>query len=213
MKLHGYWRSSASWRVRIALAHKGLAYEYVPVHLVRGGGEQHSEAHRAKNPMAQVPVLELDDGTMLSQSLAIIEWLEETHPTPPLLPKDPVARARARQLAEMVNAGIQPLQNIGVQQHLVSLGLGVDEKAWTVHWIRRGLGALEAVAKNTAGRFCVGDAVSVADACLVPQLYGARRFAIDVADYPTLARIEEACAALPAFAAAHADRQPDAVPA
>lgn len=212
MKFYGYWRSSASWRVRIALAHKELAYEYVPVHLVRGGGEQHSEAHRARNPMAQVPVLELDDGTYLSQSLAIIEYLDEVHPDPPLLPAEPLARARARQMAEIANSGIQPLQNSGTAQKLKELG--VDAQPWSAFWITKGLDSLEAAARSFAGTFCVGDQVSVADLCLIPQLYSARRFDLEISRWPTLARIEEACGALPAFVAAHADSQPDAnVPA
>ncbi|HEY0840295.1 MAG TPA: maleylacetoacetate isomerase [Vulgatibacter sp.] len=210
MKLHGYWRSSASWRARIALAWKGMPYEYVPVHLLRG--EQVAEGYRAKNPMGQVPLLVLDDGRHIAQSMAILEYLEEVHPEPALLPKDPVDRAHARQLAEMINSGIQPLQNIGVQRHVASLG--ADEKAWTIHWITKGLAALEAVTRHTSGRYCVKDSVSFADVCLVPQLYGARRFSLDMSAYPTLLRIEEACAALPAFKSAHADNQPDAnVPA
>ena len=210
MKLHAYWRSSASWRARIGFAWKGLPYEYVPVHLLRG--EQVADSYKALNPMGQVPLLVLDDGRTIAQSLAILEYLEETHPEPALLPKDPVDRAHARQVAEMINAGIQPLQNVGVQKHVASLG--ADEKAWAVHWISKGLSALEAVTARTSGRYCVKDAVSIADVCLVPQLYAARRFAVDMSAYPTLLRIEAACAELPAFQAAHADRQPDAnVPA
>ncbi|WP_373046672.1 maleylacetoacetate isomerase [Vulgatibacter sp.] len=208
MKLYGYWRSSASWRVRIALAFKGLAYEYVPVHLVKDGGEQHGAAHQRRNPMEQVPVLEVD-GVRLAQSMAILEYLEETHPAPALLPAAPFARAKARQLAEVINAGIQPLQNLGVIQQVKALGS--DEKAWAAHWIRKGLAALEVEAAESAGRFLVGDAPSFADVCLVPQLYASRRFGIDPADYPTLARIEATCAALEPFAKAHADAQPDAV--
>jgi maleylpyruvate isomerase len=213
MKLYGYWRSSATWRVRIALAHKGIAYEYVPVHLVRDGGEQHSDTYRRLNPMEQVPLLEIEeDGKVhrVAQSLAILELLEERHPTPPLLPADPFRRARARQLAEMVNSGIQPLQNLGVLQHVKRVLLA-DENAWAVHFIAKGLAALERTAAETAGAFLVGDSVSVADVCLVPQLYGARRYKIDLAAYPILSRVEATCSALPAFQAAHADRQPDAV--
>lgn len=207
MKLYGYWRSSASWRVRIALNLKGLAYEYVPVHLLREGGEQHAEAHRSRNPMRQVPVLELE-GRQLGQSMAILEFLEERHPSPALLPADPFARARVRQLAETINSGIQPLQNLSVLQHVKATG--GDEKAWAVHWITRGMDALEAMARESAGRFLFGDQVTFADVCLVPQLYATRRFPIDVERFPTLLRIEKACAELPAFQAAHADRQPDA---
>lgn len=208
MKLHGYWRSGASWRVRIALAWKELPYTYLPVHLVRDGGEQHQDAYLARNPMAQVPLLELEDGRTLTQSLAILEYLEEAHPTPALLPADPFLRAKARQLAELVNSGIQPLQNLGTLQRIDAFG--GDRKAWAKHWIERGLGALEREAAALAGTYCVGEAVSFADLCLIPQLYAARRFEVDVGAYPTLARVESTCAALPAFQAAHPDAQPDA---
>lgn len=209
MKLHGFWRSSATWRVRIALAHKGIAYEYVPVRIERTGGEQDEAAFREKNPMGRVPVLELDDGRRLAESMAILEMLEETHPTPPLLPKDTFLRARARQLAMLVVSGIQPLQNTGVQ-HWVESELHADGSAWIHHWVGKGLAALETLTRETAGTYSLGDALSFADVCLAPQLYFARRFAIDLARYPTLVRIDETCAKLPAFEAAHANRQPDA---
>jgi maleylpyruvate isomerase len=213
MKLYGYWRSSSTWRVRIALAHKGLAYQYDAVHLVRDGGEQHAARFRAINPMSEVPVLELDEGGVtrrLTQSLAIIEYLERTVPRPALLPDDAFLAARARQLAEMVNAGIQPLQNSAVLARVRDQLRG-DEAAWARHYISRGLSALELVCQDTAGSFLVGDAPTVADVCLVPQLYNARRFAVDPAAYPTLLRVEAACLALPAFVDSHPDRQPDAV--
>ncbi len=215
MKLHGYWRSSCSWRVRIALGLKGLAYEYVPVHLVKDGGAQNSDAYRALNPMRTVPTLEVEEGgrvVYLAQSLAILEYLEERHPSPALLPADPVARAHVRMLAELVNSGIQPLQNLSVLQRIKGEH-GVDDKAWAAHWIARGLTAFQAVAEGTAGRYCVGDTLSFADVCLVPQLYGARRFGVDLEPFGLLTRIEAECAAQPAFQAAHADRQPDAQPA
>jgi len=211
MKLYGYWRSSATWRVRIALGYKEVPFEYIPVHLVRSGGEQHLEAYKQQNPMEQVPLLELErDGqtVRLAQSLPMIEYLEESFPTPSLLPADPYLRARARQLAEIVNAGIQPLQNLSVLQRL-KRDHGIDEQAWSRHWITRGLAALEATAASTAGRFLVGDAVSVADVFLVPQLYNARRFGLNIEPYPLLTRVDAACGELPAFHAAHADRQPD----
>lgn len=214
MKLYGYWRSSCSWRVRIALGIKQLDYEYVPVHLLEG--EQLSPAHAQRNPMAQVPVLEVEhDGRTerLGQSLAIIEYLEERHPKPALLPADPVLRARARQLAEIVNSGIQPMQNLALLRHLEHVAPAVDRKAFPAHFVARGLGALEALAAVTAGRYLVGDDVSVADVCLVPQLYGARRFGIALEPYPTLIAVEARLAELEAFQAAHADRQPDASPA
>ncbi len=209
MKLFGYWRSSSSHRVRIALHHKGLAFEQAPVHLMKDGGEQYAPEYRARSPMAKVPALELDDGRVLTESLAIIEYLEDTHPTPPLLPRDPYSRARARMLAELVNSGIQPLQNLSVLKHVRETG--GDDKAWLQHWVSTGLAALERAVQATAGRFCVGDEPSVADVCLVPELFFARRFYIDLEAMPTLVRIDAACAELPAFAAAAPERQPDAV--
>jgi maleylpyruvate isomerase len=212
MKLYGFWRSSATWRVRIALAHKGLDYEYVPVKLARTGGEQDEAAFRAKNPMGRVPVLELavNGATRrLAESMAILELLEETHPTPPLLPKDAFLRARARQLAMLVVSGIQPLQNTSVQ-HWVEAELHADGPAWIARWVTHGLAALEALTRETAGAFSVGDELSFADVCLVPQLYFARRFSLDLSPYPALVRIDATCAGMPAFEAAHADKQPDA---
>jgi len=215
MKLYGYWRSSCSYRVRIALAHKGLEVEHAAVHLVRDGGEQHAEGFTRKNPMGQVPVLELERGgavVQLGQSVAILEYLEEAHPEPPLLPSDPWLRARARQLTEIVNAGIQPLQNLRVMQAL-DRQHGVDAKAWSRGHIHAGLLAFQAVCEGVAGRYCVGDAVSFADCALIPQLYNARRFGIDVEkELPLLHRIDEACGALEAFQVAHPDRQHDAQP-
>lgn len=206
MKLYGYWRSSATWRLRIALNWKGLAYETVPVHLVRR--EQHSDEHLARNPMAQVPVLELEDGTVLSQSLPIIEYLEGQRPEPALLPDAAIARAQVRAMAEVVNAGIQPIQNFRVLMDLVELG--VDKKAWGAMVIDRGLRALEVMAKPLAGRFLYGDALSMADLCLIPQLYNARRFGVDLTELETLCRVEQHCQALPAFIEAHPDAQIDA---
>lgn len=215
LKLYGYWRSSCSWRVRLGLNLKGLAYEYAPVHLVKDGGQQNTDAYRAVNPMRTVPTLEWSEGGTvhrLGQSLAILEYLEARFPTPALLPGDLLLKARVRMLAEMVNSGIQPLQNLAVLQH-VKNELKGDDKAFGAHWNARGLTALETAVRETAGTYCVGDSVTLADLCLVPQLYGARRFGVDLAPYPTLLRIEAACAALPAFQAAHPDRQPDAQPA
>jgi maleylpyruvate isomerase len=215
MKLYNYWRSSASWRVRIGLNLKGLAYNYEAVHLLKDGGQQNSDAYRALNPMRTVPTLEFEhEGQVrrLSQSVAILEYLEERYPTPALLPSDPLLRARARMLVEMVNSGMQPLQNLSVLQ-FVKGELKSDDKAFGAHWNVRGLTALEAAVKETAGTYCLGETVSLADVFLVPQLYGARRFAVDLTPYPTLTRIEAACEKLPAFQAAHPDRQPDAAPA
>lgn len=209
MQLHGFWRSSATWRVRIALAYKRLAHDYVPVDLI--AGTQHGAEFRRLNPMGQVPLLVLDDGTTLSQSIAILELLEELHPDPPLLPAAPLARARVRELTELVNAGIQPLQNTAVRLH-VERSLGADPDVWIDHFVRPGLTAFEQLVARSAGRFCVGDALSFADLALVPQLYFARRFRIALDAFPTLLRIESACAPLECFRVAHAERQPDAPP-
>lgn len=213
MRLHNYWRSSASWRVRIALAHKGVAYDYVAVNIVKDGGAQNTAAYRAMNPLAQVPTLEIETPQgprFIAQSLAIIEYLEETVPTPSLLPRDAYLRARARQLAEMVNAGVQPMQNLEPQRY-VREELKADATAWTRYFIERGMAALEASARETAGRFLVGDEVTVADVCLVPQMLATRRFAGDPSAYPTLLRVEAECLKLDAFARTHPDLQPDAV--
>ena len=212
MKLYGYWRSSCSWRVRIALNLKGLVYDYVPVNLLEG--EQSSDGWRALNPAGLVPLLETEESgetVRISQSLAIIEYLDERFPQAPhLLPRHPYLRARTRMLAEQVNANIQPLQNLGVLVHLEKTAQG-DRKAWASHWIERGLRALEAMAEETFGTWLVGEQPTVADCCLVPQLYGARRFGVDLTPFERLLKVEQAAEAHPAFIAAHADRQPDAV--
>jgi maleylpyruvate isomerase len=196
--------------VRIGLALKDLEHELIPVHLLRGGGEQHGADFAEKNPMAQVPVLEVEraDGAFrLTQSMAILEYLDELAPEPPLLPKTPELRARARELAEIVNSGIQPLQNLKFLREVKALG--ADPYPVTRSYISTGLGALERHAATSSGRFLVGDAVSLADVYLVPQLYSARRFGVDVEPYPTLLRVEKACEAVPAFQRAHANAQPD----
>ncbi|RYZ38687.1 MAG: maleylacetoacetate isomerase [Myxococcaceae bacterium] len=215
VRLHGYWRSSASWRVRIALNLKGIPFDYLAVHLVKDGGQQHQPAYRAINPMGRVPTLEWtdDDGQerRLSESMAILEYLEERGGSPALLPSGAYLRARTRMLAEMVNSGIQPLQNTSVVLRVRDVLKG-DEKAWGAHWNTHGLTSLEAAVQATAGRYCVGEAVSFADILLVPQLYGARRLGVELTPFPTLLRIEAACNELPAFQAAQPDRQPDAQP-
>jgi maleylpyruvate isomerase len=205
MKLYSFWRSTCSWRVRIALHYKQLPFEYVAVDLTKG--QQHDEELVRKNPMRQVPVLELDDGTHLSQSMAILDYLDEVQREPPLLPATPLLRARARQLAEMIASGIQPLQNTSTQIY-VRDQLHGDANQFVRHFVEKGLTALET--QVGSGRFCVGDQPSIADVCLVPELGFARRFAIPLENYPSLLRIEAACAELPGFAKAHADAQPDA---
>jgi maleylpyruvate isomerase len=216
IKLYNYWRSSASWRVRIALAYKRVPYQYLPVHLLQDGGEQYQPQYREINPLSQVPVLELDDGSRpprrIAQSMAILEYLEERFPAPRLLPEDAWERARARMLAEMVNSGIQPLQNAPGVLAYVKHALGGDEQAFARHFVSRGLAALERSALETAGAFLVGDQPSLADVCLVPQLFAARRFGVDLTPLPTLLAVERACEALAPFAEARPERQPDAKP-
>jgi maleylacetoacetate isomerase len=209
LRLHNYWRSSASHRVRIALGLKGVAYEYVAVDIVSLANR--APGYRDKNPMQQVPTLEVTDdaGThYLQQSLPIIEYLEETHPTPALLPRDPFLRARCRALAEIVNSGIQPLQNISVTRKVNALG--GDEQAWAREFIRSGLEAFSALAAETAGRYCVGDEPSLADVFLVPQIHSARRFGASLDGLDDIVRISDTCDGLGAFAAALPARQPDA---
>jgi maleylpyruvate isomerase len=208
MILYDYWRSSSAWRVRTALHYKGIPFERRVVNLGKDGGEQHSAEFQKLNPLRQVPVLITDEGRPITQSMAIIAFLEEQFAAAPLLPADPWLRARARQLAEIVNSGTQPLQNLSVLDHAQAKGL--DRNEWARHFIARGLAALEAASQETEGTFLVGDAPSVADLYLIPQLYNARRWNVDLAPYPTLLRVDAACATLPAFIAAHPDVQSDA---
>ena len=210
--LHSFWRSSASHRVRIGLGLKQLAFEYVAIDILHGG--QQADAYRAKNPMAQVPTLEIteDDGTRiaLTQSLPILEYLDERWPDPPILPRDLYLRAKVRALAEIVNAGIQPMQNLTTTRRIKKLG--GDDVAWVQPFIADGLAAFAKAAAETAGAFCVGDTPTIADCCLVPQLGAARRYRVDLdATFDRLLAIEARCLALPAFADAMPDRQPDAV--
>jgi maleylpyruvate isomerase len=210
--LRSYWRSSSSWRVRIGLGLKGLPFETATVNLL--AGEQFGEAHLARNPMGQVPVLEVEDGGrafVLTQSMAILEWLDERFPDPPLLPPDLDGRARVRALAEIVNSGIQPLQNAAVLKRIGEL-VPHGGKPWAAHWIASGLAALETAVRSGAGRFCHGDAPGLADCYLVPQLHNARRYGVELTPFPTLRRVEEACAALAPFQAARPERQPDCPP-
>lgn len=212
MRFYGYFRSSAAYRCRIAFNLKGVTPEFVPVHLRKG--EQRGEAFLARNPQGLVPAVELDGGQILSQSLAIIEWLDETVPAPPLLPQAPTERAHVRALALSIACDIHPLQNLRVLNHLKA-ELKLDQAAcdrWCRHWIEGGLAAYEATLSRsgTAGAFSFGDAPTLADICLLPQLFSADRFGADVSALPTLARIRASCDAHPAFAAAHPSRQPDA---
>ena len=213
LRLHTYWRSSAAYRVRIALALKGLPYESVPRHLLRHGGEQRSPEYLALNPQGLVPALE-HDGHVVTQSLAICEYLEEVHPQPPLLPADPRGRAAVRAMALAVACDIHPLNNLSVLQYLRGeLGQG-DESVtrWISHWIDRGFAALEQlIARHSAnGRYCFGDSVTLADVFLVPQVANSRRVQLDLAPYPRLAAVARHLESLPAFAAARPEAQPDA---
>jgi maleylpyruvate isomerase len=211
MRLYSYFRSSAAYRTRIALHLKGLAFDYAPVHLRKG--EQNAEAYRALNRQELVPTL-VDGDTAVTQSLAIIEYLDERHPEPPLLPSTPAGRARVRAIALAICCDIHPLNNLRVLRYLVhTLKIGEEAKdAWYRHWIDTGLAALEAqlAADAATGTFCHGDVPTMADVCLVPQLANARRANIPLDGYPTLLRIDATCRALDAFARAAPDRQPDA---
>jgi maleylacetoacetate isomerase/maleylpyruvate isomerase len=213
MKLYNYFRSSASFRVRIALNLKGLPYAYVPVHLTRGGGEQLGSAYRGLNPASLVPTLE-HDGAILTQSLAIIEYLEERYPQPPLLPHEPHDRAYVRAVALSIACEIHPLDNLRVLRYLVK-EMGVSEQnkdRWYKHWVEEGLAQLEAMlaAQKRTGRYTLGDHVTIADVLIVPQIFNAKRYDCRLDHVPTIMRIFDACMQLPAFIDAQPSKQPDA---
>jgi len=213
--LYSYFRSSCSWRVRIALAVKGVEYETHAVHLVKDGGQQHDPTYRTVNPMGQVPALVVD-GAVITQSLAILEFIEEKWSDNPLLPEDHVKRAKVRELVSVIGSGIQPIQNLSVINHVASLVVG-DNSAqvktqWAKHYIDNGFDALEKLLCGSAGLYCVGDEVTLADCCLVPQIFNANRFKVDMEKYPVISRIEENLRVLPAFKAAHPTQQPDCPP-
>ncbi|MDO9560728.1 MAG: maleylacetoacetate isomerase, partial [Bradyrhizobium sp.] len=209
MKLHGYFRSSASYRVRIALNLKGLDAEHLSHHLRKG--EQRDPAFLALNPQGLVPALQDDTGAVLTQSLAIIEWLEETRPQPALLPKDPLRRAKVRAFAQALACDTHPVQNLKVLARLRELGLPEEQVTGWAAWANReGLAACEALIAHEPGPFCFGQAPTIADLCLVPQLFNARRFGVDVSVYPRLLKAEAAAQAMQEFAAAAPDKQADA---
>ncbi|MCK1409561.1 maleylacetoacetate isomerase [Bradyrhizobium sp. 76] len=209
MKLHGYFRSSAAYRVRIALNLKGLGAEHLPHHLRKG--EQCAPAYLAINPQGLVPALENDAGAVLTQSVAIIEWLDETHPNPPLLPKDILQRAKVRAFALAIACDTHPVQNLKVLARLRELGLPEEKVQDWAAWVNReGLAACETLISAEPGPFCFGDAPTLADLCLVPQLANARRFGVDVSAYPRLLEAEAAAKALPPFVNAAPEKQPDA---
>jgi len=211
IRFHGYFRSSSAYRCRIAFNLKGVGYDFVSVHLRRDGGQQKTPEYRAKNPQALVPTLEAG-AFRLTQSLAIIEWLDETHPGPKLLPEDANLRAQVRAIAQVIACDIHPLQNLRVLDYLKGT-FGADQAAldaWCGRWIADGLAACEALlAERAPSTFCFGEAPSLADICLVPQVFSAARFGTDLTAMPRLRAIAAACEALPAFADAHPKNQPD----
>ena len=213
MKLYDYFRSSAAYRVRIALNLKGLDYDREFIHLTRGGGEQFSDQYGQVNPQNLVPALE-DNGQVLTQSLAIIQYLEETHPEPPLMPATPLERARVRGIALAIACDIHPIDNLRVLNYLTNeLGVSDEQRtAWYRHWVEVGLKGVEALVAGhpMTGRFCHGDMPGIADICLVPQIFNAKRFDCDLTGCPQLLRINEACNEIPAFADAAPPNQPDA---
>jgi maleylacetoacetate isomerase len=213
MKLYTYWRSTAAYRVRIALALKNIPHQSVTVHLIKDGGQQRHEAYSQKNPHQLVPLLELDDGRCIAQSLAIIEYLDEMVPSPPLLPNDPVLRAQVRSVALAIACDIHPLNNLRVTQYLTSTLEASEEakKEWYAHWITLGFAAIEKTLSTVPGPFAFGSQISLADLYIVPQVYNARRFSIPLDRYPRLLAIDEACASLQPFQDARPEAQIDAM--
>lgn len=210
MKLYSFFRSSAAYRVRIALNLKGLPYETVPIHLTKDGGRQHTPEFRAINPLARVPALELSNGEVLTQSLAIIEYLDETHPEPPLLPADAISRARSRAIAQLIACDIHPLNNTSPLQYLRRQlkHEQPDIDTWYHHWIAQGFTAMEAML--APGPYACGPHVTVADICLVPQVANARRLKVPLNKFPKIVAVDAACLKLPAFDKARPENQPDA---
>lgn len=209
MKLYSYFRSSAAFRVRIALSLKGLDYHYVPVNLLKS--EQKDENFTRLNPMGLVPAMELASGELLTQSLAILEWLEETHPSPALLPKDPLVRAKARALMNIISCDIHPICNLSVTDYLKNK-LNADEAViqdWYRTWMHRGFTGFEKSINQTRGDFCLGDRPSLADVCLVPQVFNAKRFNVDLGHFPSILRTYENCIQLEPFQLAAPANQPD----
>lgn len=210
LKLHSAWRASAPYRVRIGLNLKGVAYDYVPVDLVKG--QQQSPEYHAVNAQDLVPALVLEDGRVLTQSLSILEWLEETQPGPALLPKDPLDRQAVRAMATIVACDIHPLNNLRILKALA--GLGVEEpkrNEWVHRWIGDGFSALEQMVARHGGGYAFGDTPTLADCCLVPQVYNAGRFGVDMTPYPAIAAANARALDHPAIAAAHPNHQPDAI--
>jgi maleylacetoacetate isomerase len=210
VKLYSYFRSSAAYRTRIALNFKGLAYDTVSIHLTKDGGRQHAPEFRAVNPQKRVPALALDNGEVLLQSLAIIEYLDEVHPTPPLLPKDPIARAQVRAVAQIIACDIHPLNNtgpLGYLRHTIKADKAAVS-AWYAHWISLGFEAIEELIGP--GPYAFGADVTLADVCIVPQVANARRFEVPLDQFPKIVAVDAALNRLAAFDAARPERQPDA---
>ncbi|XP_070520735.1 probable maleylacetoacetate isomerase 2 [Cardiocondyla obscurior] len=205
--LYSYWRSSCSWRVRIALNFKEVSYEIRPIDIVKGNGEQHSDEFSQINPMKKVPALHIDNLTLI-ESMNILEYLEETRPNPRLMPTDPVKRARAREICEVIVSGIQPLQNVSLLKHIEDK----RKREWPKYWITRGFTAVEKLLSSSAGKYCVGDEITLADCCLVPQIYNARRFNVNLEPFPTILKVDHHLENHPAFTATHPRNQPDCPP-
>lgn len=208
--LYNYFRSSASYRVRIALNIKNLEFEYAPIHLLKNGGEQNSAEFKQRNPMGQVPFL-IDGENGISQSLAIIQYLDETYPAHTLFPRDPYLKAKVMEFCEVINSGVQPLINVSVLQLLTKTFQANDSQklAWSQHFIKKGYEVLELSVNKTAGDFCFGDTLTAADVCLIPHVFGGTRNQINIEEFPTLARIYETCEKLDSFKKSHPKAQPD----
>jgi maleylacetoacetate isomerase len=213
LKLYSYFRSSASYRVRIGLQWKGLHYEYIPVHLTKDGGQQHKPEFLLVNPMGHVPALE-HEGFLIAESVAIFEYLDAMFAYKPLFLTHPKEKARVLQICELINSGIQPLQNLKVNQYLEKeMGHSkADVEHWNQHWISKGLESLERALQTSAGTYCFGGEFSAADCFLVPQCFAARRFGVKVEKFPIISRIEESCSKLEAVKKAHPQAQPDFTP-
>jgi maleylacetoacetate isomerase len=210
--LYSAWRATAPYRVRIGLALKEIAYDYVPINLIKG--EQREAAYKAVNPQGLTPALDLGGGQVLTQSLAILEWLDETHPQPAILPEAPLDRQRVRAMALIIACDIHPLNNTRVGRALDKLGVSKEDNlGWVHRWITDGFDTLEPMVSRYGRGFAFGDTPTIADCCLIPQVYSANRFEVDLGPYPAIRAVAERAAEHPAFQAAHPSRQPDAVPA